>query len=87
MGMVEQLSVLLQQQHDETHEHVLGSLLTLVRNSEEARREAGRGKLGEVIRRREEELGAREEFQEEVEFCRELRRLCFKDQNDIEADR
>jgi len=87
MGVIEQLSALLQSPHDNTHEHVMSSLVALARDNAKAREEAGSRELGQLLRQREEELRGREEYEEELEYCRELQKLCFVGDGHIGANR
>lgn len=87
MGLIEQLSAMLQQPHDKTHEHVLGSLVALVRENDKARVEAGSKQLRQLLKNREEQLKGKEEYEEELEYCRELSKLCFSNDHNIGANR
>jgi len=84
LGLVEQLTAQLMETHNETHEHVLSSLVMIVRNNAKAREKAATEQVAKLLMERQEELKGKEECEEEVEYCKELARLCFGDKKEEE---
>ncbi|TFJ95965.1 3-hydroxyacyl-CoA dehydrogenase [Platysternon megacephalum] len=80
MGMVQQLVALIRSQHSPFHEHVLGALCSLVTDFPQGVRECREPQLAleELLRERCQLLQQQEEFQEELEFCERLQRVCFQ---------
>ncbi|XP_019373012.1 PREDICTED: hsp70-binding protein 1 [Gavialis gangeticus] len=80
MGMVQQLVALIHSEHSSFHEHVLGALCSLVTDFPQGVRECREPQLGleELLRARCQLLQDQEEFQEELEFCERLLRICFQ---------
>uniref|UniRef100_A0A8C3IEI2 Hsp70-binding protein 1 n=2 Tax=Chrysemys picta bellii TaxID=8478 RepID=A0A8C3IEI2_CHRPI len=80
MGMVQQLVALIRSEHSPFHEHVLGALCSLVTDFPQGVRECREPQLAleELLRERCQLLQQQEEFQEELEFCERLQRLCFQ---------
>ncbi|XP_028824408.1 hsp70-binding protein 1 [Denticeps clupeoides] len=81
MGMVQQLVAVLRTPHSSVHEHVLGALCCLAqeRSGVQDCRSSSLC-LEELLTQRVQELHNREECQEEVEFCEQLRSICFEGQ-------
>ncbi|XP_051899041.1 LOW QUALITY PROTEIN: hsp70-binding protein 1 [Pristis pectinata] len=91
MGMVQQLVSLLQTEHDPFHEHVLGALCSLVTNFPflvdfQQCQEPELG-LEDILIERSRMLKDQEEFQEELEFCEQLLRVCFSQPEENGMDR
>lgn len=84
LGLMEQLEALLVEPHNDTQEHVLSSLVMMARNNDKARGRIATEQVAKILVERQEELRGREEFEEEVEYCKELARLCFGDQKEGE---
>jgi len=87
MGLVLQLGAILQGEDVElTHEHVLHALLTLVKQSEIARRDAASPHLNleQILRSRREEWAGRGEYQESLDHCTNLLNICFNHEENLE---
>uniref|UniRef100_U3ESU5 Hsp70-binding protein 1 n=1 Tax=Micrurus fulvius TaxID=8637 RepID=U3ESU5_MICFL len=82
MGMVQQLVALVRSEHSTFHEHVLGALCSLVTDFPQGVRECQEPELAleELLKERCQLLRNQEEFQEELDFCETLLRLCFHSQ-------
>ncbi|KAL7826668.1 hypothetical protein AOLI_G00318770 [Acnodon oligacanthus] len=80
MGMVQQLVAVLRLPHSSVHEHVLGVLCCLVEESERGVSDCRDPSLGleDLLNQKVQELQGREESQEELEFCEQLRVGCFR---------
>ncbi|XP_059810197.1 hsp70-binding protein 1 isoform X1 [Hypanus sabinus] len=89
MGMVQQLVSLVQTEHDPFHEHVLGALCSLVTNFPGGVRQCQEPELGleNLLVERSRMLKDQEEFQEELEFCEQLLRVCFNQPEENGMDR
>jgi len=79
LGVVEQLVQLLQEDHNETHEHVMSGLVSLARNNKAARDRVATEEVAKMMMERQEMLKGREECEEELEYCKELARLCCEE--------
>jgi len=81
MGLVIQLAHILHLPHDNSHEHILSALLTLVRNSSQAREEARAENLGldQLLGERMKVLQDKEEFSECVEHSKSILQLLQPD--------
>lgn len=81
MGLVMQLAHILHLPFDTSHEHILSALLTLVKNSSQAREEARAENLGlvEVLGNRMKVLEDKEEFSECVEHSKSILQLLQPD--------
>ncbi|KAJ6654346.1 hypothetical protein lerEdw1_006939 [Lerista edwardsae] len=79
MGMVQQLVALVRSEHSTFHEYVVGALCSLVTDFPQAMRECQEPELAleELLKERCQLLKDQEEFQEELEFCETLLRICF----------
>lgn len=86
MGFVEQLISLIQREHESTHEHMIRALLSMVDKHERGISECCRSELNlqSTLQERISFLHGKEEFKEELEYCRELRKLCFEDTSNEE---
>ncbi|XP_053121738.1 hsp70-binding protein 1 [Hemicordylus capensis] len=84
MGMVQQLVALARSEHSTFHEHVLGALCSLVTDFPQGVRECQEPELAleDLLKERCQLIKDQEEFQEELEFCETLLRLCFYNQSD-----
>ncbi|XP_048374278.1 hsp70-binding protein 1 [Sphaerodactylus townsendi] len=84
MGMVQQLVALIRTEHSTFHEHVLGALCSLVTDFPQGVQECQQPDLAleELLKERCQLLKEQEEFQEELDFCETLLRLCFQSQPD-----
>ncbi|KAF7221197.1 hsp70-binding protein 1 [Nothobranchius furzeri] len=82
MGMVQQLVSVLRSPHSSFHEHVLGALCCLVQDFPQGLKECRNPTLAleELLKQRAEELQGKEESQEALDFCDQLRVLCFSGQ-------
>ncbi|XP_038639485.1 hsp70-binding protein 1 isoform X2 [Scyliorhinus canicula] len=89
MGMVQQLVSLIQTEHDPFHEHVLGALCSLVTEFPRGVRQCQERQLGleDILIERSRMLKDQEEFQEELEFCEQLLRICFSQPEENGMDR
>ena len=78
---MEQLSQVLREPSDLTHEQVLNSILILVKQSEIARQDALVGELGleQILKEKILDMSGQEEYNESVEYCRQLLSLCFRE--------
>jgi len=85
MGLVLQLAHILGAPHELSHEHVLNTLLTLVRGSNQARDEA-RAVTGllDCLEQRVKEVGGKEEGEEAVQYCHQLLAL-LKLEEDLDS--
>jgi len=81
MGLVMQLAHILHLPFDNSHEHILSALLTLVKNSSQAREESRIENLGlvEVLVSRVKLLEDKEEFSECVEHSESILKLLQPD--------
>lgn len=79
MGMVDQLVSVLRTPHSPFHEHVFGALCSLVEDCPAGVKDCRKSALGleELLKQRVKELQGKEESQEELDFCKRLRVLCF----------
>ncbi|XP_053708111.1 hsp70-binding protein 1 [Synchiropus splendidus] len=79
MGMVQQLVSVLRTPHSAFHEHVLGALNCLVQDCPQGLADCRDPSLGleDLLRQRARELRGKEESQEELDFCEQLRTMCF----------
>lgn len=79
MGMVQQLVSVLRTPHLHFHEHVLGALCCLVEDCPQGLKDCRNPALGlkELLNQRSRELQGKEENQEELAFCEQLRVICF----------
>ncbi|XP_068435127.1 hsp70-binding protein 1 [Clinocottus analis] len=79
MGMVQQLVSVLRTPHSHFHEHVLGAICCLVEDCPQGLKDCRNPALGlkELLRQRSRELQGKEENQEELDFCEQLRVICF----------
>nr|XP_056719996.1 hsp70-binding protein 1 [Euleptes europaea] len=84
MGMVQQLVALIRSEHSTFHEHVLGALCSLVADFPQGVQECQQPELAleELLMERCQLLKEQEAFQEELDFCKTLLRLCFQGQPD-----
>ncbi|TNM97265.1 hypothetical protein fugu_015421 [Takifugu bimaculatus] len=82
MGMVQQLVSVLRTPHSQFHEHVVGTLCCLVEDCPQGLRDCRDPALGleELLKQRSVELRGKEENEEELEFCKHLRSMCFQRQ-------
>ncbi|XP_034394438.1 hsp70-binding protein 1 [Cyclopterus lumpus] len=82
MGMVQQLVSVLRTPHLPFHEHVLGALCCLVEDCPQGLKDCRNPSLGlkELLRQRTTELQGKEESQEELAFCEQLKVICFPGQ-------
>lgn len=82
MGMAEQLVSVLRSPHSSFHEHVLGALCCLVEDCPQGLKDCRSSSLGldELLTHRARDLQGREECQEELDFCKQLRATCFQGQ-------
>ncbi|KAM4703986.1 hsp70-binding protein 1 [Rhinophrynus dorsalis] len=80
MGMVHQLVALLRTEHSPFHEHVLGALCSLVTDFPQGVAECRTPELAfeEFLKDRCQLVQDQEEFQEELEYCERLLRICFQ---------
>ncbi|XP_069494318.1 hsp70-binding protein 1 [Ambystoma mexicanum] len=87
MGMVQQLVALLRTEHGPFHEHMLGALCSLVMDFPQGVSECQAPELGfeELLKERQQLIETQEEFQEELEFCEQLLRVCFQSQPDDQS--
>ncbi|XP_063798884.1 hsp70-binding protein 1 [Pseudophryne corroboree] len=81
MGMVQQLVSLLRTEHSPFHEHVLCALCSLVSDFPQgvAECQAPELALEELLKERCQLVQKQEEFQEELEYCERLLKICFQD--------
>lgn len=82
MGMVQQLVSVLRTPHSAFHEHVLGALYCLVQDCPRGMADCRDPALGleDLLRQRTRELRGKEESQEELDFCEQLKTACFRGQ-------
>jgi len=91
MGLARQLLVVLQQaEHQQTDEHVVNALLTLLKNDSNAQQECRDSRelnLRGLIDSRKEDLKDKEEFQEELDYYLEIEKLCYgRDQYAVDSE-
>ncbi|XP_066484708.1 hsp70-binding protein 1 [Tiliqua scincoides] len=84
MGMIQQLVALVRTEHSTFHEYVVGALCSLVTDFPQGVRECQEPELAleELLKERCQLLKDQEEFQEELDFCETLLRICFHSQPD-----
>ncbi|KAM5132472.1 hsp70-binding protein 1 [Mantella aurantiaca] len=84
MGMVQQLVSLLRTEHSSFHEYVLSALCKMVSDFPLGVAECRAPELGfeELLKDRCRLIQKQEEFQEELEFCERLLKICFQDNPD-----
>jgi len=94
MGLARQLLVVLQQaEHQQTDEHVVKALLTLLKNDRSAQLECRNSpelNLRALIDSRKVDLKDKEEFQEELDYYLEIEKLCYNNDkypSEAEANR
>ncbi|XP_077994210.1 hsp70-binding protein 1-like [Glandiceps talaboti] len=87
MGFIQQLVALIQTPHDASHEHLLSVLINLVTGHPGCIKECQQPglQLGETLRQKLKDLKDKEEYQEELEYSKELLSLCFPDGNDSQT--
>ncbi|XP_062264660.1 hsp70-binding protein 1 [Platichthys flesus] len=80
MGMVQQLVAVLRTPHSSVHEHILGAICCLVEDCPKGLKECRNPTLAleELLKQRIKELGGKEEWQEELDFCESLEMTCFR---------
>ncbi|XP_018421847.1 PREDICTED: hsp70-binding protein 1 [Nanorana parkeri] len=81
MGMIQQLVSLLRTEHGPFHEHVLSALCSMVSEFPVGIDECRALELGfeELLKERCQLIQKKEEFQEELEYCERLLKICFQD--------
>ncbi|XP_075047612.1 hsp70-binding protein 1 [Mixophyes fleayi] len=81
MGMIQQLVSLLRTEHSPFHEHVLCALCSLVTDFPQGVAECRAPELAfeELLKERSLLIQKQEEFQEELEYCERLLKICFQD--------
>ncbi|KAI0237726.1 Hsp70-binding protein 1 [Lamellibrachia satsuma] len=79
MGMIEQLINLLRCEQAAYHEHLVRALVNLVTDHCRSLEECRRSELAlyNLLKQLFSDLQGKPEFQEELEHCQELHRLCF----------
>ncbi|KAM4651848.1 hsp70-binding protein 1 [Discoglossus pictus] len=84
MGMVQQLVSLLRTEHGPFHEYVLGALCSLVIDFPQGVAECRNPEIAfeEFLKERCQLVQKQEEFQEELEYCKRLLGICFKNYPD-----
>ncbi|XP_053308547.1 hsp70-binding protein 1 [Spea bombifrons] len=80
MGMIQQLVSLLRTEHSPFHEHVLSALCSLVTDYPRGVTECRIPELAleEFLKERCQMVQKQEEFQEELEHCERLLKICFQ---------
>lgn len=89
LGVLDQLIGALQGEHDSTHEHLLAALYVLVSTHQPSRTDCLRRQFGlkNLLKQRIEDLKGKEEFLEELNYCKQLLDLLFIDNNLPESER
>ncbi|XP_068099043.1 hsp70-binding protein 1 [Hyperolius riggenbachi] len=84
MGMIQQLVSLLRTDHSPFHEHVLSALCSMVTDFPQGVLECQAPELAfeELLKERCQLIKQQEEFQEELEHCERLLKICFQDVTD-----
>ncbi|KAG8568018.1 hypothetical protein GDO81_013865 [Engystomops pustulosus] len=80
MGMVQQLISLLRTEHSPFHEHVLSALCSMATDFPQGVEECRVPQLAfeELLKHRCQLVQKQEEYQEELEYCESLLKICFK---------
>ena len=78
LGFLGQVVPILSEPHDESHEHLLSAVNFLVTQHEESRSEVSKSGLKSVLEKKLIELDGKEEHLEELKYCQEILKLCFK---------
>lgn len=81
MGMIQQLVSLLRTEHSSFHEHVLSALCSMATDFPEGIAECRAPELAfeDFLKERCQMIEKQEEYQEELEYCELLLKICFKD--------
>ncbi|ESO97507.1 hypothetical protein LOTGIDRAFT_181506 [Lottia gigantea] len=89
IGMVEQLIGLVQQDHNQQHEHMMNALLLLVTNHQRAKQIAQKSefKLIDFLQQRIEFLKGKEEFLEESEYAQQILSIMKQEEDTSTAIR
>ncbi|KAM8927555.1 hsp70-binding protein 1 [Pelodytes ibericus] len=84
MGMIQQLIALLRTEHSPFHEHVLSALCSLVTDFPQGVTECQTPELAfeEFLKERCQLVKKQDEFQEELEYCERLLKICFQNSPD-----
>nr|UST29469.1 hsp70 [Haliclona caerulea] len=90
MGMVDQFVGLLHGPQESFHEHVLSAFVVLVTDNPRAVEECRRPelRLDELLDNKIQELKKqdKEAHMEEIEYCKELKKMCFPDNRNTQDD-
>ncbi|KAM3921405.1 hsp70-binding protein 1 [Leptodactylus fuscus] len=80
MGMIQQLVYLLRTEHSPFHEHVLSALCSLVTDFPQGIVECRAPELAfeELLKERCQMVQKKEEYQEELDYCERLLKICFR---------
>ncbi|XP_075694965.1 hsp70-binding protein 1 [Rhinoderma darwinii] len=81
MGMIQQLVSLLRTEHSPFHEHVLSALCSMATDFPQGVAECRAPELAfeELLKERCQVVQKQEEYQEELDYCEHLLKICFKD--------
>ncbi|XP_077115659.1 hsp70-binding protein 1 isoform X2 [Ranitomeya variabilis] len=81
MGMIQQLVSLLRTEHSPFHEHVLSALCSMVTDFPQGVAECQAPELAfeDLLKERCKMVEKREEYQEELDYCEQLLKICFGD--------
>ncbi|XP_056399879.1 hsp70-binding protein 1 [Hyla sarda] len=81
MGMIQQLVSLLRTEHSPFHEHVLSSLCSMTTDFPQGITECRAPELAfeDLLKERCQMVQKQEEYQEELDYCERLLKICFSD--------
>ena len=89
MGMVDQIVGMLQTEHNAFHEHLMSALLLLVQDHPQSRTECQKSELclKTTLESRIKFLATKEEYLEELEYCKQLMDICFSGSQNTTVER
>lgn len=81
MGMIQQLISLLKTEHSPFHEHVLSALCSMVTDFPQGIADCRAPELAfeDLLKERCQIVQKQEEYQEELDYCERLLKICFQD--------
>ncbi|KAG9464056.1 hypothetical protein GDO78_020569 [Eleutherodactylus coqui] len=84
MGMIQQLVSLLRTEHSSFHEHVLSALCSMTTDFPQGIAECREPELAfeDFLRERCQMIQKQEEYQEELDYCERLLKMCFRDHSE-----
>ncbi|XP_073427195.1 hsp70-binding protein 1 isoform X3 [Dendrobates tinctorius] len=81
MGMIQQLVSLLRTEHSPFHEHVLSAMCSMATDFPQGVAECQAPELAfeDLLKERCKMVEKQEEYQEELDYCQRLLKICFRD--------